>query len=163
MTPEQATGIALITAGFGTFGVLLRVRARRSVRKRPSPAGSLAPIKASPSPDGKRVAVVLAGAAFEDRLDRIVETGLWWLLWMLPARLCRIEVWVLDVPEGLRGSRSSLNELLARPPITKRVVWRGPGHPRIAGEVEIAWVGPEELAASFRGTSHRIGWGQAGD
>ena len=157
MTPEQGTGIALITVGLGAFGILLLVRARRSPGKRPSRAGSLALIKAVASPDGKHVAVVLAGAAFEDRLDRVVETGLWWLLWMLPARLCRIEVWIIEVPEELRGTNFSLDRLLLSPRRAERVVWRGPGHPRIASEVEISWSGSPELRASFRGTDHVIG------
>ncbi len=158
MDPERAAGIALVAAGLSVFGAILRIRARRAAGRRagdaPALPGSLAPVKALSSPGGEMAAVVLAGAPFEGRMDRIIETGMWWLFWLSPAPLCRIEVWVFEVPAALRGAPAAVDDLLALPPVAKRLIWRGPGRPRDAGEVEILWTGPGDLRAHYRGTDH---------
>jgi hypothetical protein len=148
MSGEQAAAIAIISIGASAFGAVLAVRRRRRRPAGAGPAGDLRPVKVVLSPGGDRAAAVLAGPPSESGFENLLETFLWNFLWLWPASLCRVEVWIVKAPDGRPD--------LAAPPEARRTVWKGAGGPGQAGEVAIEWAGPRKVRAAFRGVVHEI-------
>lgn len=156
MAREELIGILILALGLGSFGFILSLRARRLGAPGSAGRGSLRALKALASPSREWTAAVVTGPPFEDRIDSAIESALWFLIWLFPAPLCRMEVWIWKTQPSPGGEPEPLERLSRRPPVLKELIWRGMGSPEQGTAVELSWIGPRALEARYRGTTRRI-------